>query len=85
MKIKSTSLEEFLILLIQIFKKTHSLTNCLIYGRFISLKHSLRDKRFEIPVCFIISNSESKQFEFGYLTKLLSTFKVRPSLSAFYG
>ena len=32
-------------------------------------------------VCFIISNSDSKQFEFTYLTKLLSTFKVSPSFS----
>ena len=30
-------------------------------------------------VCFIISNSN--QFEFTCLTKLISTFKVRPSLS----
>ena len=28
--------------------------------------------------------SESNQFEFSYLTKLLSTFKVRPNLNAFH-
>ena len=37
-----------------------------------------------IPVCFIISNSDSNQFEFSYVTNLLSTFKVRPSLDAFH-
>ena len=32
----------------------------------------------------LLSNSDSNQFEFSYLTKLLSTFKVRPSLDAFH-
>ena len=59
-----------------------SSTNRPISGHFIFLKQSLIDKRFAIPVCFIISNSDSNQFEFSYLTKLLSTFKVRPSLDA---
>ena len=77
-----------MILQIQIKKKKirkgYSLTKRLISGRFISLKHSLVDKRFAILVCFIISNSDSNQFEFSYLTKLLSTFKVRPRLDAFH-
>ena len=77
----------FLMLLIQIKKKiqrSHSLTERQTSVRFIFLKQSLIDKRFAIPVCFIISNSDSNQFEFSYLTKLLSTFKVRPSLDAFH-
>ena len=32
----------------------------------------------------LLSNSHSNQFEFSYLTKLLSTFKVRLSLDAFH-
>ena len=47
-------------------------------------KTVLIDKRFAIPVIPIISNSDSNQSEFSYLTKLLSTFKVRPSLDAFH-
>ena len=39
---------------------------------------------FLIPVCFIILNRDFNQFEFSYLAKLLSTFKVRPSLDAFH-
>ena len=39
---------------------------------------------FEIPVCFINSNSDTNQLGFSYLTKLLNTFKVRPSLDAFH-
>ena len=74
--------------MIQIKKKKipkgHSLTKLLISQRFIFLKQSLIDKRFTIPVCFIISNSDSNQFDFSYLTKLLRTFKVRPGLDAFH-
>ena len=62
----------------------HSLTKRPISGRFILLKQALIDKRLAIPVCFIISNSDSNQFEFSYVTNLLSTFKVRPSLDAFH-
>ena len=35
-------------------------------------------------VCFIISNIDSNQFEFSYLAKLRSTFKLRSSLDAFH-
>ena len=42
------------------------------------------DKRFAIAVCFTISNSDSNQFEFSYLTKLLSPFKVISGLDAFH-
>ena len=35
-------------------------------------------------VYFILSNIDSNQFEFSYLAKLLSTFKVKPSLDAFH-
>ena len=77
-----------MIFLIQIKKKKirkgYSLTKRLISGRFIFLKHSLVDKRFAIILCFIISNSDRKHFGFSYLTKLLSTFKVRPSRDAFH-
>ena len=48
------------------------------------LKQTLVDKRFSVPVFFIVSNSDSNQFEFSYLTKLLSSFKVRPNLDAFH-
>ena len=65
-------------------QKVISSTNRPISGHFIFLKQSLIDKRFAIPVCFIISNSDSNQFEFIYLAKLLSTFKVRPRLDPFY-
>ena len=73
--------------MIQIKKKKskeHFLTKCLISERFVFLKQSLIDKRFAIPVCFIISNSDCNQFEFSYLIKLLSTFKVKPRLDAFH-
>ena len=80
--------KSFLILLIQIKKKKiqkgHSLTERVISERFIFLKQSLIDKRFAIPVCFIVSNSDCNQFEFSYLTKLLITFKAKPSLDAFH-
>ena len=42
-------------------KKGHSLTQCLIYGRFIFLKQSVIDETFAIPASFIISNSDSNQ------------------------
>ena len=48
------------------------------------LKQSLIDERFPIPLCFIISNSDSDQFEFSYLTKLLSAFNRNSSLDAFH-
>ena len=48
------------------------------------LKQSLIDERFPIPICFIISNSDSDQFEFSYLTKLLSAFNRNSSLDAFH-
>ena len=35
-------------------------------------------------VYFILSNIDSNQFEFSCLAKLLSTFKVKPSLDAFH-
>ena len=73
--------------MIQILKKNqkgHSLAKYLIFGRFIFLKRSVIGKKFVIPVCFIILNRDFNQFEFSYLTKLLSTFKVRPSLDAFH-
>ena len=68
---KSPLSEIILILMIQIKKnqKAHSLTKCPISERFIFLKQALIDKRFSIPVCFIISNSNSNQFDFSYLTK----------------
>ena len=46
--------------------------------KIIFLKYSQIDKKFAIPACFIISNDDSNQFEFNYLTKLQSTFKVMP-------
>ena len=49
------------------------------------LKQSLIDERFPIPLCFIISNSDSNHFEFSYWTKLLSTFNRSSSLDAFHG
>ena len=52
--------------------------------KMVFLIQSLIDKSFAIPVCFIISNSDNNQFDFSYLTKLLSTFKIRPSLDAFH-
>ena len=55
-------------------EKEHSLTKYQISGQFIFLKQSLINKRFAIPACFIISNSDSDQLEFSYLTKLLNTF-----------
>ena len=42
-------------------QKGHSLTECLIYGRFIFLKQSVIDETFAIPASFIISNSDSNQ------------------------
>ena len=65
-------------------QKGHSLTKRLISGCSIFLKQSLIDKRFPIPVCFFISNSDSNKFEFSYLAMLIRTFKVRPSLNAFH-
>ena len=48
------------------------------------LKQSLIDERFPITLCFIISNSDSDQFEFSYLTKFLSAFNRNSSLDAFH-
>ena len=76
-----------MILLIQIKKKNSkkALFNEVpdLSGLFIFPKQSLIDKRFAILVCFIISNSDSNQFAFSYLTTLVSTFKVRLSLDVF--
>ena len=57
-----------------------------ISGHFIFLKQSLIDERFAITISSvpITPNSDSNQFEFSYLTKLLSTFKVRPRLDVFH-
>ena len=73
--------------MIQIIKKNqneHSLTKRLMSRHFIFLNQYLINKRFAIPIYFIIPNSDSNQFEFSYLTKLLSTFKVRSSLDAYH-
>ena len=82
-EIKSPSL----ILLIQIKKKKskRALFNIASNLWILYLSKPVPDeKRFPIPVCFITSNSDSNQFEFSYLTKLLSTFKVKPSLDVFH-
>ena len=60
-------------------KKKKELFKRSISGHFIFLKQSLIDERFAIPISSvpITPNSDSNQFDFSYLTKLLSTFKVR--------
>ena len=86
-EIKSTSSEVIFDTIDSNLKKNqkgHSLTKHLISGRLIFRKRSLIDKKFGIPLCFIISNSDSNKFEFSYLTKLLSAFKVMPSLEVFH-
>ena len=60
-------------------KKKKELFKRSISGHFIFLKQSLIDERFAIPISSvpITPNSDSNQFDFSCLTKLLSTFKVR--------
>ena len=60
-------------------KKKKKLFKRSISGPFFFLKQSLIDERFAIPISSvpITPNSDSNQFDFSYLTKLLSTFKVR--------
>ena len=67
-------------------KKKKELFKRSISGHFIFLKQSLIDERFAIPISSvpITPNSDSNQFDFSYLTKLLSTFKVRPRLDVFH-
>ena len=88
LEIKSTSSEVILILPIKIKKKKskRAFFNKAsdLWTLYLSKTVSDRLQLLYALLFQFYSNSDSNQFEFSYLTKPLSTFKVRPSLDDFH-